>query len=429
MKQLTITLALATALGAPCVFAADQDSNVSLKGFGTLGVVHSNSSSSDYAPNFFAPNGAGATRSTAFGVDSKLGVQMDWKATSAISFTGQALSKYRYDKSYSPDLEWAFVKFAASSDLDVRVGRIRPAVYLLSDYLDVNYANPWVRPPLEFYASAPISRMEGIDVLWRPTVGDYSFLVQPYLGTTGKFDLPGGNGDTIQFKNVVGANLTATAGDFTYRAGYIQVDLTYNSAGLVGAFGAAGLGGLCASPAKIACAEAAALIPTDKKASFASLGVAYDNGEYFASGEYGKRSTESMVSDNTTYYVSGGLRTGKWTPYVTYASIKIDSPVKSTIVAPSGAPAQVVGLVGMANGAINQLLLSAAMSDENSLSVGTRYDLAKNIALKAQWDRVSTKKVDGVTGTGFGAFRGYSPAFADRDNSVKVISFALDFVF
>ena len=244
MKKIPVGIAIVTLLAAPAAFA--QDSGFSLKGFGTLGVAHSNSTEADYTTNVFQPNGAGRTRQTAFGVDSKLGLQADWKATSSISATAQVLSKYRDDKTYSPDLEWAFVKYAASSNLDIRAGRIRPAVYLLSDFLDVNYANPWVRPPVEFYSAAPISRMEGIDVLWRPTIGDISLLIQPYAGTTGEFDLPGGV-NTIQFKDIFGINATASMGDFTYRVGYIQTNMFYNAPAL-GYGAASGPLGLLVAP-------------------------------------------------------------------------------------------------------------------------------------------------------------------------------------
>jgi hypothetical protein len=429
MKKIPVGIAIATLFAAP--LAAAQESGFSLKGFGTLGVVHSSSDEADYVSNpTRLPSGAGITRQTSFGVDSKLGLQADWKLTSSVSVTAQALSKLSWDSKYSPDLEWGFVKYSATSNLDVRAGRIRPAIYLLSDFVDVNYANPWVRPPIEFYAAAPISRMEGIDILWRPTIGDVSLLIQPYFGQTGKVDLPGGV-NTVEFKKIMGFNATAARGDLTYRAGYIQTDVTYDAPALAGPLGLVylpttpptpGLAGLCAMGMTVACTEREALNPVDKKASFTSLGIAYDNGEFFVSGEYGIRSADSMISDNTSYYVSGGMRTGKWTPYATYAAIKIDSPTMSTI--PVTSPT-----TGLANAIVTALLMQGSIFSQNSISIGTRYDVAKNIALKAQWDRVSTDTNNGQVGTGGGIFRNGTTAFNNRDNSVKVISFALDFVF
>jgi hypothetical protein len=408
--------------------ALAQDSGFSLKGFGTLGVAHSDSTEADFAgaPTVYQLDGAGRTRQTAFGVDSKIGVQADWKITPNLNLTVQGLSKHRADGSYNPEVEWAFAKYSINSNLDVRVGRIRPAVYLLSDFLDVNFANSWVRPPLEFYASAPITRMEGIDVLWRQSFGDISLLIQPYVGTTEKFDLPSPT-DTIQMKKVFGFNAVATTGDFTYRAGYIQTKVTYSAPGLAPVLGA--LAAICTNfkdPA--ACAQGPALAPVDKSASFASVGAAYDNGEYFVSTEYGKRATDSMINDGTTYYVSGGARIGKFTPYVTYSAFKNDSPISftgGTFKGMAGVPLPPTDTV------VSGVMLQGAQSmlDQHSLTIGVRFDIAQNIALKAQWDLVETDRINGQAGTGGGMFRRTTDAFNNTDNTVKVISFALDFVF
>lgn len=420
MKKIPIGIAIATLFTAPLVAA--QESGFSVKGFGTLGVVHSDSTESDYTSlnRTRVPDGAGLTRQTAFNVDSKLGAQVDWKATDSLSATVQALSQYTYDKKYSPEITLAFAKYAVSPDMDVRVGRIKPALYLLSDYIDVNYANPWVRPPVEYYAAAPIPYINGVDLLWRPSIGDITFLVQPYIGTISDIKAPG---DTvIDFKSNVGLNVTAQSGDFTYRFGYYQTKLTFAAPVVTTFFGANGISGtlgtLCnAAKDAVACTQAAALLPTDKKGAFVSLGVAYDNGDYFVSGEYGKRTTDSYLSDATHGYVTGGTRLGKFTPYATYSVWKTDSPTKF-----SGSTNATTNLV------VTGLLLSNLM-DQDSTTLGVRFDVAKNVALKAQWDSVQTHTKNGQPGTGVGTFRVPTNAFKNSDNTVKLVSFSVDFVF
>ncbi len=206
--------------------AIDLGHGFTIKGFGTGGLVNSSNRSADFVVNsLFQSTGAGWTNGTSLVVDSKLGVQLDYMATDRLSFAVQGLSKQQYNGSFAPVLEWAYAKFKIMSDLDIRAGRIRPAVYMLSDYLDVNYANPWVRPPVEFYATAPLDRMEGVDFLWRPTTGDVSWLIQPYFGFT-QLGASGGN-TSLKADNIMGINMTGTYSDLTLRAGFIRTDFSY----------------------------------------------------------------------------------------------------------------------------------------------------------------------------------------------------------
>jgi hypothetical protein len=420
MKKIPVGIAIVTLLAAPAAFA--QDSGFSLKGFGTLGLVHSDTAEADYTSlnRTRVPDGAGLSRQTAFNVDSKLGAQVDWKATNELSATVQALSQYTYDKKYSPEITLALVKYAVSPSVDVRVGRLKPALYLLSDFIDVNYANPWVRPPVEFYAAAPIPYINGIDMLWRPAIGDVTFLVQPFIGTISGIKAPGDT--TVDFKSNVGLNVTAQSGDFTYRFGYYQTKLTFAAPVVTSFFGANGVSGtfgtLCNTARDaVACTQAAELLPTDKKGSFVSLGVAYDNGEYFVNGEYGVRNTDSYLADATHGYVTGGMRFGKFTPYATYSVWKTDSPTKF-----SGSTNPTT------NAVVTGLLLSNQM-DQDTTNLGVRFDIAKNVALKAQWDQIQTHAKGGQAGTAAGLFRNQTTAFKNSDNTVKVISFSVDFVF
>ncbi len=423
IKKLLVVLMVAYWFATPQVRAIELGDNVTLRGFGTVGLVHSDTRDADFLPNYiFTAKGVGQTESTAYVTDTKAGLQLDWKAMPRLTLTGQVLSKQAWDNTYKPELEWAYAKFAITPSLDLRMGRIRPAIYMLSDYLDVNYANTWVRPPPEFYAVAPITRMEGADLLWRPSFGNVSMLVQPYFGQT-KLDLPGsGNNDYLKGRRIEGLNLSASKGDFTMRLGYIQGMLTVRAANLDS--GIAGLNFICSTFHDAgACQEADALAPYDRDASFSSIGGTYDNGDYIVSGELGKRSTKMFVSDATSWYVTAGKRIEQWTPYITYASFKNDSAVQFTGGTFAGIPNQLPST----NGIVTQIMRNNPM-DEHTVTLGVRYDVMKNVAIKAQWDHVATKTKQGTTGTGKGMFVG-SDTFNNNSNNVDLVSVSVDFVF
>ena len=73
---------------------------------------------------------------------------------------------------------------SASEQISVRAGKIKFPTFLISDYYEVGYAYPWIRPPQEVYSSNPITTLNGVDVLARFRLGDMSLLVQPYYGVS-----------------------------------------------------------------------------------------------------------------------------------------------------------------------------------------------------------------------------------------------------
>jgi hypothetical protein len=67
--------------------------------------------------------------------------------------------------------------------------------------------------------------------------------------------------------------------------------------------------------------------------------------------------------------------------------------------------------------------------DQSTITLGLRRELWNNVALKGQFDRVSTQTKNGQPGTGKGLFKNTSIAFNNRDNDVNLFSLSLDFVF
>jgi len=404
--------------------AIDLGHGFTIKGFGTGGLVNSSNSSADFVANsIFQPDGAGWTNSTSLIVDSKLGLQLNYQATDRLSFVAQGLSKQQYNKSFTPVLEWAYAKFKIMSELYIRAGRIRPAVYMLSDYLDVNYANPWVRPPVEFYSSAPIDRMEGVDFLWRPTTGNVSWLVQPYFGVT-QLGTPG-SGNSFKSDNLLGINLTGTYSDLTLRFGFGQGDITLFSPSLSQALSV--LSSICNTDLdKTACDQYNAVGATRKNIMFSSVGANWDNSDYFVMGEFGKRTSKTKaISDVTTWYISGGARIKKFTPYITYSNYHNDSGASY-----NGDSNNVFNLGLGAN--VNQIvtaILQRNEMDQHTFTLGARYDFMSNLAIKAQWDHIQTTTKNGLAGTGFGLFTNTQPGFGNGPTQVDLFSVTLDFVF
>ncbi|MGI9213221.1 MAG: hypothetical protein ACR2HF_12195 [Methylococcaceae bacterium] len=418
MKNYSILFVVVAMLLAQNAGAVDLGRGFSLKGFGTAGLVYNDNREADFAPeSTLAASGAGRTNSLTYTVDTKAAAQLDWQASPRLSLTAQMLVKQFPDRSWDPDLQWAFAKYKATPDLDLRLGRIRPPIYMLSDSLDLNYANPWVRPPVEFYSLTPIRRMEGGDLLWRPRTGSVTWLIQPYIGRS-QTEVRGGE---IGLDQILGINAAASLGDWTLRAGYIHTRLSITSRFMDLAFGA--YHPLCSLGDVTACAPMKKLDHTDREASFGSIGASWDNGDYFVSGEWGRRDTDTSIANLMSWYLTSGARLGRWTPFFTYSEMQSDSPLDYA----SGSPTTNYITTG---------LLRGNPTDQRTFTMGVRLDLIENLAIKAQWDHTMTDCITHpdpwnglLPGTCGGWFILATDAFTRKAQNLDLLSLSVDFVF
>lgn len=383
---------------------------IKFSGFGTLAAVHSSERNADFVGTIFQPNGAGATRGWAYGVDSKLGGQLDARFNDRLSAVLQVVSQHNSDNSYRPKVEWANLKFQATPELSVRVGRIAAPSFLVSDSRFVGYAQPWVRPPVEVYGVNPITSNDGVDLSWRRQFGSVGNTLQAYYGTatarleTGQAKSRGGWGlyDSVQM------------GDLTLRAGYSanKLDLEIASVDQL----LAGISQFGAVPGPIG-AQAKALAQkystSGMKTGAYSLAASYDPGQWFATAEFVDFKGAGILADSRSWYVTGGYRFGSITPYATYARTKSSVSAEAGIPLPAAAPV---------NAGLNATLNNQFNGSQHTASAGVRWDFMKNTAVKAQYDRV--KHDSGSAGR----LAHPLPAFV-RGGSYNLFSVALDFVF
>jgi len=67
--------------------------------------------------------------------------------------------------------------------------------------------------------------------------------------------------------------------------------------------------------------------------------------------------------------------------------------------------------------------------DQDTKTLGVRYDFYKNLDLKVQWDRIDTSTKNGQAWTGIGLFTNTTKVFANTNNAIDLFSASVDFVF
>jgi len=389
-----IALAAAAALLSNSAIAQDAGlPSFAFSGFGTVGVVRTDTDLAEYG---IAGQPEGATKSADFGVDSKIGVQGTVTFNPIFSATAQLLSKRNHEAKWTPELEWGFVKARINDTFSARVGRMGTPYFMVSDFRNVGFANTWIRPPLEVYNQVPVPTFDGADLLISHAFGDVNVNAQVYVGNS-KARLPGGV--KVEANDLVGFAATAEVGPVTLRVGHAQTTLEVESNRLdtllrgLRSVGASGL--------------ADEMEVDGKKATFSGVGASLDWNNIIGSFEYTWRRTDSYLADTAGWSALGGYRVGTWTPYVQYASLRQKS--KTSV----GSPTPVAAL----NAGANALYADVG---QDSTALGVRWDAYKNIAVKAQYDRVKTHN------GGNGQFINPKPGFGS--DAVNVFALAVDFV-
>lgn len=384
---------LGLALSAPAA-AADEGVQFKFRGYGTLAATHFSEDDADFVGNIFQPDGAGQTKSWSFEPDSVFGGQLDILFNDKLSAVLQVVAQHQYDDTFRPRVEWANVKYQVTPDFSVRAGRIAAPSYLLSESRFVGYANPWLRPPVEAYSVLSITSNDGVDATYRNQIGSATNTFQAYYGTstarlsTGK----------VESKPAWGFNDTVEMGSLTLRAGYTSVKLDADIPSTAPLFG----GMAFLAPQLL---DKYSLDNLDLSA--VALGASYDTGTWFVMSELVEFFGDGLLSDSTSWYVSGGYRFGAFTPYATYSSTKahIDEENSGTLL----------------DGGINQALAQFTPT-QHTTSIGMRWDFRKNMALKTQYDYITL----GKNSNGRLRVESGAPAPAKHSN---VFSVALDFVF
>jgi hypothetical protein len=371
--------------------AATSVEGISISGFLTAGTTYA-----DKQLLTAAPPGTIATKAVSqdgsiqntpdFSTDSRLGLQISAKVNPDISVTGQLLAKANKDNS-NVEADWAFVSYRVNEPLSIRAGKIKFPTFLISDYYEVGYAYPWIRPPQEVYYSNPITTLNGVDVLAKIRLGDMTLLFQPYYGNSRGAQalvpqevlpaLPAPSGSVVYTDFTAdalhGFNLSLSSDIFTVRYGTLQTKV-----------------------------NASAFNVFQDTAKFTSIGGTMDWHNVVLYSEGFKREIDGGANaafpNQKGWYTTLGYRFGKWLPLYTTARLSDND---------------------------NPTNLFGTPLKQTSQTLGLRYELGSGAALKFEAQKVTPEK--GSRGLLIAAPN--NPLAKDPGDNVMIYGLALDVVF
>ncbi|VAW70533.1 hypothetical protein MNBD_GAMMA09-2205 [hydrothermal vent metagenome] len=388
-----------TLLGTSLI--AQQADAIEFDGFLTAGFAVHNQSQADGSNVTYLDE---VTEDVTFLQDSKFGLQITADAAENMQVVAQILAS-AVDENYSMDIEWAYLDYAASDSTSLRAGRIKQPVFLISDYLEVGYAYPWIRPPAEAYSNMPVDSLIGVELLYQANFGNTTLAIQPYFGSNSE-DVPGVSSVKFFADNYLGMALRLENRSFTFQLSSFQTDVsTIDSAS--GSFNSEGTAVL--SVASLSWDIANFVGYTE----YTTRDITADNrtlGNGFNAVPF-----DNLFSDQDGYYVTLGYRMGKFLPHVTYATIDSDPAGSYGCVTPTDA-----STCGPSQGA-----------RQDSVTIGLRYELNDSAALKMEYQQIELADNNGNYGLyqpfSLGAPLNSSSALAE--DKASLISVAVDVIF
>lgn len=358
------TLLNAVLLITACLVAggAHATDDWSLTGFGTLGLVRPTDEKLSLLRNGINTPGRDGMD---FGADSVLGVQAGRSFDGEFDLTAQVVVREDQTGHVEPRIAWAFVRFSPAADLDIRIGRLRAPFFMYSESLWINYANPWVRLPTEVYGLNPFSDLDGADLAWQAHHAGLELEIRPFFGKSSLERQI----RRARLKRIFGLNLLVLRDEFTLHLGHAESPFSLPWGDPVflavdNALRRSSLG-----------AVAEQLSGNDGYARFDSIGLQWDQDIYLASVEFAKRSANRYIPSAHGWQATLGRRQGPVTVYGTLARQTLDAPVDDSDLSTSP---QLQGALDLFNGTRN--------TAQRSLTVGIRWDVHRNAALKLEFN-------------------------------------------
>jgi hypothetical protein len=369
----------------------------------------------------------GITEDLTFETDTRFGLQISSDVSENMSVVAQLLGTGT-NSNFDAIVEWAYVDWEFADWISLRAGKVKQPVYLVNDYVEVGYAYPWIRPPVEvYYLNNPLNTVNGAELLLAFPVGPGTLSFQPYIGSN-RDDIPNTGGAAyFEAENIVGIDVKYSGRGYTVHASNFQCDVNT-------------FGGLTNVPTAFGF-DVDVDLNGQGKCDVTSAGLTFDVANVVVYAEWQERTTTDKLSrpfgDQDAWYATLGYRIGKWLPHLTYATIDGKAstyspeavscgeaagcdltPVGNPVTVPGGTP-----------------LFNFPIAVQTSITAGLRYEVNDSAALKFEYAVVDVENdpnelasTNNPLGVNYGLFN-TDFTLAPPKDKVGIASIALDVIF
>ena len=313
---------------------------------------------------------------------SVFGLQVRGDVSDKLSATAQLVGRGSDD--YDASFEWAYMTYVVSNNVSISAGRIRLPLFKYSASLDVGYSYHWLTPPDSVYG-IDFNNIDGVRLDYSNYSGDWEYGAQFTVGRTKADTFISGTPAELELENVVAVSFEATRDWFSARTlvargttTAINEDFDTFVAGM-GQFGAF-------IPSATIAAEGFSV--NEDTGTFFEVAVDIDKYDWFIGAEFTKTEVDNaVIASNDAWYVTAGMRFGKFTPHITYEVEEADNADQVALVA--GLPSVIDTGDAVTDATWSAIYQGAAgiaadqEQDTSAVTLGLRYDVEPGFAVKA----------------------------------------------
>lgn len=403
------------------ILAADW----AVSGYGSLGYSYENEENLGYLRNLAQPDDY--ERNGSFLPDSNIGVQFDVQLNPEWSVTTQWVLEDRVEQSFNDVTELAFVRYLPDEHWDLRLGRLGLNAYMASDSRRIDYAYLWVRPPQELYGSIFYDSIDGVDVTYRGRLDELNWSfgaqygrIEQKLENTGNSEV-----SSTRSNQTLALVLALEQGPWSGRLSYVNVGGMQVSLGDTSMQAKKAIQQLANAGFGVISSEAALLYQEsnleNETIQYWQIGLGYADTALTVQSElYAIRGNKAVVPEGIGGYLLAGYSFDSFTPYAMYGKFV---PKNEAYQAQSDWGLAPVNGTQLAQ--FQKVLIGGINSthiDQSTFSLGLRWDITAQMALKAQYDYVE------IGDYGYGLWAVPMESIS-QGRDVHVLSFSVNFVF
>lgn len=397
---------------------AEQGLDLDLRGFGSLVATKTSNEQVGWRvqnqPIGQARENAG---DWALNAESILGVQLDVNSHKDLSASAQVIATNRNNGYFEPALELAFLRYKMTPQSQMRFGRIWTPSFMNSETRYIGYSNTMLRNTN--YTLYQITNLNGADVQFTQPFGGGVASTSLYYGVN-EYSLPrnaAGQDDFYRLPQILGGYVAWENEDLLLRSSFTRIKLARHGAAT------ASIDSVTVPTLRAAYADGSCTFCDEEANKWARVrsGVHYDVftlaaryvwQDLTASAEYILRNTDSTFPKASGFDVEVAYNRGRWTPYVDF--LTLSSRSNNHPIFPDTLP-QFASLNNS---------YAAGKIDRRILTLGLKYDWAKNISSRAELMQLWF--ADPKAGVGFAPLIVGAPGLPDH---YRVYSLSLDFLF
>lgn len=330
------------------------------------------------------------TEHVSFENDSVYGINIRTDVSDRVSGAAQLLATST-SSNFNVEAEWAYVSYKLSETSSIRAGKLNLTTFLLSDYANVGYLFPWIRPPIEVYENNPLKNFLGVEWLHTTHIGKTAKLTsQVFIGSAQVEE----NGFTFRATDGIGINFQLDTPHYSVRIGGISPTIQLEATDT--------------NPLSPTFGQVFDAVDENDRGYMYTVGASVDWNNFIlyteamATDTEGK--TQAIFPNQRGAYVTVGYQMGKYLPHVTLAASEGDV---YTGALPAGIPG------------------ARPPVTQDSIALGLRYDVDDSVALKFEYQVVNLEENEG---DGFGIIDANAATLNSVD-SYDVITIAMDVIF